>query len=199
MVLSAIAHLAIGMLIAGLVVLERSRPVIVSPVRTESVQALSIDRVTLPPAKGAQVAVPQKKARAVARKMPAIGDGSKEGVAAIRAEARRQTVALVQNFKFRTVYGFSPFPRYELPFQISGEMPVISAEELPPRFEQYLIVEVTIDNQGKVVDARLTAGQADPKITDKVLVAIRQFKYRPATREGAPIPTQTDIVVHIPT
>jgi TonB family protein len=76
---------------------------------------------------------------------------------------------------------------------------VITADELPPRFEQYLIVEVTIDSEGRVADARLTAGEADARIVSKVLAAVRQFKYRPATREGIPIPSQCDIPVHIPT
>ena len=200
MVLSAAGHLAVAALVGWLIVLQHSRPVLVVPPIVGNVQALHVEPVTLPPARGARLELAQKKARHVTRKpQPPPGVGDKEGVAAIRAEARRQTAALVQNFKFRTVYGFSPFHRYELPLQISGDMPVITADELPPRFEQYLVIEVTIDNQGKVVDARLTTGQVDPKITTKVLAAIRQFKYRPATREGAPIPCQTDLVIHIPT
>ena len=200
MVVSALAHLVLAGLLLWLVVLARSRPILVAPPIAGNVQPVRMQAVALPPAKGARLALAQKKARHAARKpQPPPGTGSKEGVAAIRAEAQRETAALVQNFKFRTTYGFSPFPRYELPLQISGALPVISPDELPPRYEQYLIVEITIDSNGEVVDARLTAGQADPKVTNKVLAAVRQFKYRPATREGAPIPSQTDLVVHIPT
>jgi TonB family protein len=199
MIVSGLAHLALAALLLWLVALARSRPVLIAPPIAGNVQPVRVQAVTLPPAKGAQLALAQKKPRHAARKPQPPGAGDKEGVAAIRAEARRETLALVQNFKFRTTYGFSPFPRYELPLQISGALPVISPDELPPRYEQYLIVEITIDSKGEVVDARLTAGQADPKVTNKVLAAVRQFKYRPATREGAPIPSQTDLVVHIPT
>ncbi len=200
MIVSGLAHLALAGLLLWLVVLARSRPVLLAPPIAGNTQPVRVQAVTLPPAKGAQLTLAQKKPRHAARKpQPPPGAGDKEGVAAIRAEARRETLALVQNFKFRTTYGFSPFPRYELPLQISGALPVISPDELPPRYEQYLIVEITIDSKGEVVDARLTAGQADPKVTNKVLAAVRQFKYRPATREGAPIPSQTDLVVHIPT
>jgi TonB family protein len=62
-----------------------------------------------------------------------------------------------------------------------------------------VIVEVTIDSQGSVADARITAGEVDNKIASTLLSAIRQFKYRPATREGVPIPSQCDLVIHIPT
>ena len=121
------------------------------------------------------------------------------GVAAVRALAKRETVGLVNNFKFRTIYGFSPRPKYELPVQTSGQYPIVSSDELPPRFEQYLIVEITIDSEGRVIDARITAGEVEKKIATKVLAAVRQFKYRPATKEGIPIPSQTDLVIHIPT
>jgi TonB family protein len=121
------------------------------------------------------------------------------GVEALREQASRETKALIQDFKFRTTYGFSPLPRYELAFQISGEIPPISAEQLPPHFEQLVVVEVTISTEGRVADARIVAGIVDEKIQQTLLAAIREFKYRPATREGIPVPSQCDLVIHIPT
>ncbi|MGB9119427.1 MAG: TonB family protein, partial [Candidatus Angelobacter sp.] len=61
-----------------------------------------------------------------------------------------------------------------------------------------LIVEVTIDRQGKVAEARITTGDVDSKIQERVLSAIRKFKYIPAKHNGSPIPSQLDIVVHVP-
>ena len=121
------------------------------------------------------------------------------GIEALRQQARVATKALVQNLKFRTIYGFSPLEKYELAAQISGVIPTISAAELPPKFEQYVVVEVTINTEGGVADARIVAGEVDSKIERTLLAAIRDFKYRPATREGVPIPSQCDIVIHIPT
>src|SRR5215470_12930599 len=197
---SVVAHLLAGVLLAALVVLQRSRPVVVPPAKGEKMEAVRVEPVTLPPSqKQAGLLVSQqKKGKKIVRKVQAPGE-STTGLAALRQEARRATTAIVQNFKFRTTYGFSPYPKYELAFQTTGQIPIISADQLPPRFEQYVIVEVTIDSQGSVADARITAGEVDNKIASTLLTAIRQFKYRPATREGIPIPSQCDLVIHIPT
>jgi len=114
-------------------------------------------------------------------------------------QAKQETAAIMMSFKQRWIYGFSPGPQYQLAVQTAGEIPVISADELPPRFQQYVIVEVTIDTEGQVAQARIVAGVVDPPIQQKLLAAIREFKYEPATRDGAPIPSQRDIVIHIPT
>ena len=74
-----------------------------------------------------------------------------------------------------------------------------AATDLPPRFEQYVTVEVTIDVDGNVADARIVAGEVSIAIQRKLLSAIREFKYNPATRNGAPAAFQLDIVIHIPT
>lgn len=196
---SVFAHFIVAGVLALLVLLQRSGPVIVRPTKAEQALAARADALVLPPAADrASLQISQKKGKH-ARTVRAQGKGTTTGVAALRAEAKRQTAALVNNFKFRTIYGFSPFPRYELPVQTSGQYPAVSADELPPRFEQYLVVEVTIDSQGRVADARITAGEVENRIASKVLAAVRQFKYRPATREGVPIPSQCDLVIHIPT
>jgi TonB-like protein len=123
--------------------------------------------------------------------------GDSPGLQALRGRAKQSTVGLMNDFKFRQMYGFSP-GNYQLAVQISGVVPVISAAELPPRFEQYLIVEVTIDIDGRVADARFVNGMATPKIEETLLSAVREFKYIPAKRDGSPIPCQVDLVIHIP-
>lgn len=117
---------------------------------------------------------------------------------ALRQRAKESTAGLMNNFKFRQMYGFSPGPEYQLAFQTAGALPVILASEVPPRFEQYLIVDIIVDVDGRVADARIESGSIDPHIEHKLLSAIREFKYRPATRDGSPIPCQLGIVVHIP-
>jgi hypothetical protein len=42
------------------------------------------------------------------------------------------------------------------------------------------------------------AGMVTPTIEQTLLSAIREFKYSPAKRDGVPIPSQRDIVIHIP-
>jgi TonB family protein len=127
-------------------------------------------------------------------------DPSSDGPAmqALRKRAKEYTAGLMTNFKFRQIYGFSPGADYQLAFQMAGSLPIISATEVPPRFEQYLIVDIIVDVDGRVADARIESGSVDPNIEKKLLAAIRDFKYRPATRDGSPIPCQLGIVVHIP-
>jgi TonB family protein len=127
--------------------------------------------------------------------------GNALGVASaqtLREHAKQGTAAIMLSLKFRQVYGFSPTHDHQLAFRTAGEIPSISAADLPPRFEQYVIVEVTIDVDGRVADERIVAGMVDPPIEQKLLSAIREFKYSPAKRDGVPIPSQLDIVIHIP-
>jgi TonB family protein len=103
------------------------------------------------------------------------------------------------SLRFRQIYGFNPSHDYRLPVQTAGEVPSVSANEVPPRFEQYLVVEVTIDVDGSVAEARIVTGMVDLTIERRLLSAIHEFKYKPATRDGLAIPSQLDIVIHIPT
>ena len=105
---------------------------------------------------------------------------------------------MVTSIKQRQIYGFSPI-EYRLAVQTAGEIPTISAADVPPHFEQYVVVEVTIDVDGRVADARVVAGQVDSTIQQTLLSAIRGFKYNPAKRDGTPIASQLDLVIHIPT
>jgi TonB family protein len=127
--------------------------------------------------------------------------GTAAGAAAIevlREHAKQATAGLMTGFKMRHIYGFDP-DNFELPIRTAGEVPPIPAADVPPRFQQYVIVEVTIDVDGRVADARIVTGMVDRQIQQTLLSAIREFKYIPAKRGGTPIPSQVDIVVHIPT
>jgi TonB family protein len=116
----------------------------------------------------------------------------------LRADAHVETKALTNFLRIRGIYGWAPGPDYKLAVQTAGEWPKIAAEELPSRYEQYVQIEVTIDLSGSVADARIVSGIVDEKIQQKLLAAVREFKYVPATRNGSPIPSQRDIVIHVP-
>jgi TonB family protein len=196
--LSVIAHVAVLVLI---VVRHASAPLIV-PMKYEMVQAVSgKDQVTYnPPPKTAPPRpspfhVPRSRQRPRAQQQDVSGTGT--ALETLRAHAKAATAGLMVGIKQRLVYGFSTID-YKLAVQTSGAIPLISADDLPPRFEQYLIVEVTIDTDGRVADARLLSGMATPKIEQTLISAIREFKYIPAKRDGTPIPCQVDIVIHIP-
>jgi TonB family protein len=115
----------------------------------------------------------------------------------LREHAKNATAGMVASIRQRQFYGFST-EHFDLAAQTAGMLPVISAAELPPRFEQYVTVEVTIDVDGRVADARIVGGEAPPFVQQRLLSAVREFRYTPARRDGTPIPSQLDIVVHIP-
>src|SRR5947209_5547011 len=81
----------------------------------------------------------------------------------------------------------------------TGHVPEITSDELPPRFEAYVFIEITIGVDGKVAEAKLGNAMVDRHIEEKLLAAVREWKYIPAKRDGIPIPSQQDLVVHIPT
>jgi TonB family protein len=187
--------------LAVLVLRHATAPQIV-PTKYQMVQAVSgTDQVTYnPPPKAAPphaspFHVPRSKQKPRVQEQDVSGTGT--ALETLRAHAKAATAGLMVGIKQRLIYGFSTND-YKLAIQTSGAIPVISANDLPPRFEQYLIVEVTIDTDGRVADARLTAGMATPKIEQTLLSAIREFKYIPAKRDGTPIPCQIDLVIHIP-
>lgn len=103
------------------------------------------------------------------------------------------TKMMVQN------WGFQGFYKYDFAIQQTGEVPVVTAAELPPRYEAYVIIEITIGTDGKVLEARMENDMAPPHIKQRLLSAIREWTYIPAKRDGIPIPSQRDLVVHIPT
>jgi TonB family protein len=116
----------------------------------------------------------------------------------LREQAQQATAAITTSLRFHMIYGFYPGHDYKLAVQTAGEIPVISADQVPPHFQQYVVIEVTIDTEGQVADARIVAGIVDAAIEQRLLAAIRDFKYTPAKRDGVPIPSQRDIVIHIP-
>lgn len=117
---------------------------------------------------------------------------------ALEGEARRQTAALIRSLKFRQIYGFYPGHDYQLPIRKSGEIPHISADLFPPRFSQFVVIDITIDTQGTVADAHIVAGIVEPPIQRLLLSAVREFKYVPAKRDNLPVPSQLEIVVPVP-
>jgi hypothetical protein len=122
--------------------------------------------------------------------------GTTEGKASktVLERAREASAAMVRDLK---EHSFS-LGAYELPAWVSGDLPTISAAEFPSQFEQFVIVEITIDVDGSVVQAKIVTGSVVPSVAHRLLSAILGFKYKPARRGGSPIPSQLDLVVHVP-
>lgn len=111
-------------------------------------------------------------------------------------EHAKQAAAIMLSLKFRQTCGFSPTNKYQLAFRTAGEIPPIA--NLPPYFEQYVTVKVTVDVDGRVADERIVA----------VLVGARFSKScsQPFVNSSTVRPSmmvfqflsQLDIVIHIP-
>ena len=54
---------------------------------------------------------------------------------------------------------------------MAGEIPTIPASDLPPRFEQYVMVDIIVDIDGRVAEAQIVGGQVPEKIQETLLSA----------------------------
>ncbi|HEX7288372.1 MAG TPA: energy transducer TonB [Candidatus Angelobacter sp.] len=80
---------------------------------------------------------------------------------------------------------------------VSFAEPRISQWELPRDLQGDVIVEVTIDSQGSVVEEKLLQGLGS-SIDERVLAAVREWRFRPATRNGVAIASKHDVHFHFP-
>ena len=60
-----------------------------------------------------------------------------------------------------------------------------------------VIVEVTIDEKGNIVQ-KVVVQSLTPAIDGKVLDALENWRFRPATRNGVPIASKQDVYYHFP-
>jgi TonB family protein len=75
--------------------------------------------------------------------------------------------------------------------------PPIDRSKLPPEIQGDVIVEVTIDEQGTVIETRLLKG-VGYGIDELVIAALKQWRYKPATMDGTPIASKHDVHYHFP-
>jgi TonB family protein len=75
--------------------------------------------------------------------------------------------------------------------------PPVSRSEAPAGVEGDIVVEITIDESGVVVETKLLKG-IGYGIEDKVIATLRNWRFRPATKDGAPIPSKQDYRFHFP-
>ena len=73
----------------------------------------------------------------------------------------------------------------------------IPRSELPSGIQGDVIVEITIDAQGAVVEERLLQGLGHG-VDDRVIAVLRDWRFHPATRNGVAIPSKHDVHFHFP-
>jgi TonB family protein len=75
--------------------------------------------------------------------------------------------------------------------------PPVARGELPPGLKGDVVVEVTIDAQGNVVETRVVQAIGHG-IDEKIVTALRQWHYQPATLDGVPVASKHDVHFHFP-
>jgi TonB family protein len=74
--------------------------------------------------------------------------------------------------------------------------PVVASSELDG-LQGDVVVEVTIDERGNIVK-KIVIQSLAPSVDGKVLEALDNWRFRPATRNGVAIPSKQDVFYHFP-
>jgi protein TonB len=82
-------------------------------------------------------------------------------------------------------------------FAITFTDPRVSRSELPSGVQGDVIVELTIDVDGNVIEEKLLQGMGHG-IDERVIATLREWRFRPATRNGVAIPFKYDAHFHFP-
>jgi protein TonB len=73
--------------------------------------------------------------------------------------------------------------------------PHVDPDDLRGLAEGNVVVEIVIDESGAIVRKSVVQSMG-PAIDAKVLAALENWRFRPATRDGVPIPSKQDVVYH---
>lgn len=75
--------------------------------------------------------------------------------------------------------------------------PRVPRSELPEGFVGDIVIEVTIDVAGNIVEKKVLQSVGH-SVDEKVLAVLERWRFRPATRDGLPIPSRQDVHFHFP-
>ncbi|HYV73041.1 MAG TPA: TonB family protein [Candidatus Binatia bacterium] len=75
--------------------------------------------------------------------------------------------------------------------------PAITRADLPAGVEGDVVVEVTIDERGNVVELKLIRG-IGYGVEERVLATLRKWRFKPASKDGVTIASQHIVTFHYP-
>jgi TonB family protein len=78
---------------------------------------------------------------------------------------------------------------------VASAEPVVSPADLVGGIEGSVVVEITIDDKGNIVE-KTVVQSLRPAIDAKVLAALESWHFLPATRDGVAIPSKQDVYYH---
>jgi TonB family protein len=73
--------------------------------------------------------------------------------------------------------------------------PHVNLDDLRGIAEGNVVIEITIDESGAIVNKTVVQSMG-PAIDAQVLAALENWRFRPATRDGVPMPSKQDVVYH---
>jgi TonB family protein len=87
-------------------------------------------------------------------------------------------------------------------FEVRPALPAVSLDPVVPAamlngVAGDVVVEITIDTAGNITDMKVLQSFT-PSVDQKVLAALEQWHFLPATRDGVPIPSKQDVHYHFP-
>jgi TonB family protein len=82
-------------------------------------------------------------------------------------------------------------------YPIEFPNPPVSRADFPEGFQGDVIVEVTIDKLGNVIEMKLLHG-VGRGIDEKVMATLRSWRYKPAMMDGEPVAEKHDVHFHYP-
>jgi protein TonB len=81
--------------------------------------------------------------------------------------------------------------------RVSGSEPYVTANDLAGVREGNIIIEVTIDERGNIIQ-KTVLQSLGPSVDNKVLAALEDWHFLPATQDGAAIASKQDVYYHFP-
>lgn len=88
-------------------------------------------------------------------------------------------------------------PEVKPALPIAGDNPVFTRAQLPPGVEGTVIIEITIDERGNITNTKVVQ-RLGYGVDERVLSAVQQWRFKPATRDGIAIASQQLCVFHFP-
>jgi protein TonB len=80
--------------------------------------------------------------------------------------------------------------------RVTGSEPRVAPDEFAG-IEGSVVIEITIDERGNIVQKNLLQSLR-PDVDRKVLAALEDWHFQPATRDGVAIPSKEDVYYHFP-
>lgn len=96
-----------------------------------------------------------------------------------------------------SLYGSLSGPVIRPALPVYGPSPRAKLDELPGKQEGSVIVEIAIDEQGRIVATKVLQSLG-PVIDQRVLEALSGWRFTPATRDGVAISSLQDVYFHFP-